>query len=112
MTPRSSQPDLRFVVAGMGVQGVKRRAIVGESPCVTVDPFAEGVDFTRLDEVPVDEFDAVYLCTPDSAKQELVEYAVGHGKHVLIEKPFNLTPGHYSSLSTLAQSTGATIYVA
>lgn len=112
MTPRSPEPELRFVVAGMGVQGAKRRAIIGMSPCVTVDPFAEGVDYIRLDEVPVDEFDAVYLCTPDSAKHELVEYAVGHGKHVLIEKPFNLTPGQYTNLATLARSTGATIYVA
>ncbi len=112
MTLQSSQSDLCFVVAGMGVQGAKRRAIIGDSQCVTVDPLAVGVDFTRLQDVPLGDFDAVYLCTPDSAKQELVEYSVQQGKHVLIEKPFNLTPAQYSSLSVLAKETGSTIYVA
>lgn len=96
----------------MGVQGVKRRAIIGERACLTVDPIAEGVDFTQLQDVPLGDFDAVYLCTPDSAKQQLVEYAVEQGKHVLIEKPFNLTPGQYANLSALAERTGSTIYVA
>jgi scyllo-inositol 2-dehydrogenase (NADP+) len=96
----------------MGVQGAKRRAIIGDSQCVTVDPLAVGVDFTRLQDVPLGDFDAVHLCTPDTAKHELVEYSVEHGKHVLIEKPFNLTPAQYSSLSVLAKETGSTIYVA
>ena len=96
----------------MGVQGVKRRDIIGESKFVTVDPIVAGVDFARLQDVPLGDFDAVFLCTPDSAKQELVKYAVEYGKHVLIEKPFNLEPGQYADLSALAERTGSTIYVA
>jgi predicted dehydrogenase len=103
---------MSFAVVGMGVQGVKRRVVVGERPAVTVDPVAEGVDFRDLRDVPLDGYDAVLLCTPDSAKPELVDHAVNHGKHVLVEKPFTLSPSGYESLAFRAAATGATVYVA
>jgi predicted dehydrogenase len=102
----------RFAVVGMGVQGVKRRAIIGDQPCVTVDPVAPGADYTSIADVPIDRYDAVFLCTPDSVKRELVDYLVGHGRHVLIEKPFTLEPEQYASLADLGARTGSTIYVA
>ncbi len=103
---------LRFAVVGMGVQGAKRRDIIGDRPCVTVDPIASDVDFTRLEDVPLDSYDAVFLCTPDSVKWELVQHAVSGGKHVLVEKPFSLQDAQYASLAELGRQTGSTIYVA
>ena len=78
----------KFLVVGLGIQGVKRRAIIGARSCLTVDPFVATADHVRIQDVPLDSFDVVFLCTPDSAKKEIVEYCVTHGKHVLIEKPF------------------------
>jgi len=112
MSDQHSADALRFAVVGMGVQGVKRRAIIGEHSCVTVDPIATNVDFAQLSEVPLESYGAVFLCTPDSVKWELVHYAVTHGKHVLIEKPFSLEVEQYASLAELGKQTGSTIYVA
>jgi predicted dehydrogenase len=102
----------KFVVVGMGVQGVKRRAIIGKSPCLTVDPSVTTSDYGRIQDVPLDSFDVVFLCTPDAAKWEIVEYCVIHGKHVLIEKPFTLEPTEYTKLSKLQETSGSTVYVA
>ena len=102
----------RFAVVGMGVQGAKRRVIIGDQPCVLVDPVASGVDFTSIRDVPTDLYDTAFLCTPDNVKEDLVGYLVAHGKHVLIEKPFSLEPEAYARLAALGLSTGATIYVA
>lgn len=112
MRPEESRKPTGFAVIGMGVQGAKRRATIGDQPCVTVDPVAPGADYASITDVPVGRYDAVFLCTPDSVKSELVDYLVGHGKHVLIEKPFSLEPDRYASLAELGARTGATIYVA
>ena len=103
---------MRFAIVGMGVQGTKRRYIICDQPCVTVDPVSPSADFKCIMDVPVDTYDAVFLCTPDSAKLELVDYLVGNGKHVLIEKPFSLEPDEYAALTELGARTGSTIYVA
>lgn len=103
---------MSYAVVGMGVQGAKRRAVLANRPHITVDPFAPDVDFQDLREVPLDAYEAVLLCTPDAPKQELVAYAVDHGKHVLIEKPFTLRDSGYADLSQRAASTRATVYVA
>jgi predicted dehydrogenase len=112
VSPEPAHAPASFAVVGMGVQGVKRRAIIGDQPCVTVDPVAPGADYTSITEVPLDRYDAVFLCTPDSVKRELVGYLVGHGKHVCVEKPFSLEPEQYAALAELGARTGATIYVA
>ena len=43
------------------------------------DEYAEGA--------ATDEYDAVYVCTPNALHLEYVESAAEHGKHVLCEKP-------------------------
>jgi len=112
MNPVPVAQTLKFVVVGMGVQGVKRRAIIGNRPCLTVDPSVITADYDRIQDLPLDSFDIVFLCTPDAAKWEIVEYCVIHGKHVLIEKPFTLEPIEYAKLSGLQESSGSTVYVA
>ena len=99
-------------VVGMGVQGLKRRAAIGTHYSISVDPVAEGVDYRELADVPLDSYEAVLLCVPDSCKHELIDFAVGHGKHVLVEKPFNVTQRQYADLSSRATETGSTVYVA
>jgi scyllo-inositol 2-dehydrogenase (NADP+) len=103
---------MSYAVVGMGVQGAKRRAVLGDLPHLTVDPVAPTVDFRDLRQVPLDAYDAVLLCTPDAPKPELVRYAVDHGKHVLVEKPFTLSASGYAELAQRADASGATVYVA
>ena len=112
MNPTPVEQSLKFLVVGMGIQGVKRRAIIGNRPCITVDPSVTTADYSRIQDVPLDSFDTVFLCTPDSVKWEIVVYCITHGKHVLIEKPFTLMPNDYTKLTELQEVSGSTVYVA
>jgi predicted dehydrogenase len=78
---------MRVVVAGLGVQGHKRRKFAGLDHVASVDPVNREADFRSLSEIPVDRYDAVLACIPDEPKQEVLSYCVDHGKHVLVEKP-------------------------
>ncbi len=102
----------RFVVVGMGVQGTKRRRIIGDAPCVTVDPAHSSSDFADLRSVPPDTYDVAFLCVLDRDKLELTRYLVSLGKHILIEKPFLIDLQEYKSLQSLQRQTKSTIYVA
>ena len=59
---------MRVVVVGLGVQGYKRRAVAGADFVASVDPVNSEADFRRLDEVPVESYDAVLACIPDAPK--------------------------------------------
>lgn len=112
MSEERQCPVTGFAVVGMGVQGAKRRAIIGDQKCVTVDPVAPGTDYLSITDVPLKCYDAAFLCTPDAVKRELVDYLVEHGKHLLIEKPFSLEPAQYALLAERVARTGSTVYVA
>ena len=91
-----------FAIVGMGVQGNKRRRILADAPCVTVDPVVRGVDFKDIREVPLGDYNVAYLCIPDHIKFEAVRYLVEHGKHVLVEKPITATVLEAEGLVALA----------
>ncbi|MGA2292583.1 Gfo/Idh/MocA family protein [Bradyrhizobium sp.] len=78
---------MRVVVAGLGVQGYKRRKCAGADYVASVDPVNPDADFCALSQVPLARYDAVLACIPDQPKRELLSYCVAHGKHVLVEKP-------------------------
>jgi scyllo-inositol 2-dehydrogenase (NADP+) len=104
---------MRVVVVGLGVQGYKRRRFAGDDFVCSVDISNPGADVRELREVAVDRFDAALLCVPDTAKIELLEYLIGHGKHVLVEKP--LTAKDDAVLARIEQSArdrGVIIYTA
>ncbi len=44
------------------------------------------------DGVAADQYDAVYVCTPNATHREHVEAAAAHGKAVMCEKPMEATP--------------------
>jgi predicted dehydrogenase len=78
---------MRVVVAGLGVQGYKRRAVAGSDFVASVDPVNAEADYRRLEDVPTDLYDAVLACIPDEPKIALLNYCVENKKHVLVEKP-------------------------
>ncbi len=101
------------VVAGMGVQGKKRRHVAGTDAVATVDPVAPGADYKRLADVPIGSYDAVLACTPDGPKMELLRYCVENGKHVLVEKPLSAEDEEdIVGLQDSAQKTGVVLYTA
>ena len=62
---------MRVIVIGLGIQGVKRRAIAGAACVATVDPDREEADYRHVGDVPLGSFDAALVCTPDGAKVEI-----------------------------------------
>jgi len=78
---------MRVVVVGLGVQGHKRRAVAGRDCVATVDPVNAEAQFRKVEDVPLDSYDAALVCTPDDVKIELLSYLLSNKKHLLVEKP-------------------------
>ena len=78
---------MKIVVIGLGVQGKKRLAVAGKSVIAIVDPIASQADFSRIEDVPLESYDAACVCVPDSQKLPILRYLLSHKKHVLVEKP-------------------------
>ncbi len=103
----------RLAVVGIGVQGPKRIRAAGEDFVTSVDPVNEQADFRCIKDVPLESFDGAVVCTPDSAKIELLAYLLGNGKHVMVEKP--LHGGRETNLvdlKTLAEQNNVICYTA
>lgn len=92
---------MRVIVVGLGVQGRKRQRFAGADFVASVDINNRQANFADIRNVALDSYDAALLCTPDSAKLELLDYLVEHGKHALVEKP--LVAGDEKMLKTLEQ---------
>jgi scyllo-inositol 2-dehydrogenase (NADP+) len=78
---------MRVVVAGLGVQGYKRRRVAGSDFVAAVDPVNSEAQYRKVEDVPLGDYDAVLACIPDEPKISVLEYLLGNGKHVLVEKP-------------------------
>jgi predicted dehydrogenase len=78
---------MRVIVAGLGVQGYKRRQIAGEDFVAAVDPVNREAQYRAIEEVPPGSYDAVIACIPDEPKVALITHCLERGKHVLVEKP-------------------------
>ncbi len=104
---------MRVIVAGLGVQGHKRRRVAGADCVATVDPVNRDADVRDAREVPPESYDAVLACIPDDPKVDLIAYWLGLGKHVLVEKPlFSADNARLARLEELGRQTGAVCYTA
>jgi scyllo-inositol 2-dehydrogenase (NADP+) len=105
--------SLKVIVAGMGVQGSKRQHVAGKDVIATVDPFATGVDYKDVRNVPLDAYEAALICTPDEPKVELIKYLLSNRKHVLVEKPlFSENDKDIEAIEKLARTNGVVCYTA
>jgi predicted dehydrogenase len=104
---------MRVVVAGLGVQGYKRRAVAGSDCVACVDPVNTEADYRRLEDVPIDRYDAVLACIPDEPKIALLNYCADNKKHVLVEKPlWAKTADQIIALQEHARKAGIGCYTA
>ncbi len=104
---------MRVIVVGYGVQGPKRRACAGDDCVGIVDPVNSSADWKRIEDVPLDSYEAALVCTPDAPKVALLFYLLEHGKHVLVEKPLMTEdPEDLVRVETLSRETGAACYTA
>ena len=104
---------MRVIVAGLGVQGHKRRRFAGADYVASVDPVNKDADHRSLQDVPLASYDAVLACIPDEPKLELLRYCIENRKHVLVEKPL-WTPRNedIEGLERLARKNGVVVYTA
>ena len=94
---------MKAIVVGMGVQGKKRKHILGKDFIYSVDKFKKA-DFKSIYEVPLDKFDTVFACIPDKEKLNIVNYCIKNKKNILLEKPFLLKKNNiFYSLQKLAR---------
>lgn len=104
---------MRVVVAGLGVQGQKRKAVAGKEVVATVDPVHPEAQYKRIEDVPLGAYDAALLCIPDEPKIAVIEYLLKNRKHLLVEKPlFAANPPDLLRLKALAAETGTVCYTA
>jgi scyllo-inositol 2-dehydrogenase (NADP+) len=104
---------MRAIVVGLGVQGRKRLRVAGDEAVGTVDPVNAEARWRRIEDVPADAYDAALVCTPDAPKLDLLRYLLGHGKHVLVEKPlFAPDDRAIAELEALARAQRALCYTA
>jgi scyllo-inositol 2-dehydrogenase (NADP+) len=104
---------MRVIVVGLGIQGKKRLAIAGAEAVATVDPVNETAAHRSIRDIPLASYEAALVCTPDAAKLELLEYLLGNGKHVLVEKPLLAEDdATLERLAALARRTSAICYTA
>jgi len=104
---------MRVVVVGLGIQGKKRLAIAGREAVGTVDPIHPEAQYKRIEDVPIGDYDAALVCTPDSAKLPILDYLLRHSKHALVEKPLvSERPGDLAELAAVARRHGVVCYTA
>jgi predicted dehydrogenase len=104
---------MRTIVVGLGVQGYKRRKFAGSDFVAAVDPVNAEAQFRGIKEVPLADYDAALVCIPDEPKIEVLNYLLGNGKHVLVEKPLWSNDDHQiKALETLAHQKNAYCYTA
>ena len=104
---------MRIVVAGLGVQGHKRRKFAGADYVASADPVNTEADYKSLSEVPLKDYDAVLACIPDTPKAQLLNCCIQNGKHVLVEKPLWIErEADIVALEQRARAKGILIYTA
>ena len=104
---------MRVVVAGLGVQGHKRRRVAGPDFVAAVDPVNREAEYRAIEDVPLAGYDAVLACIPDEPKVETLHYLLSNGKHVLVEKPLWASDEEaIRRLEDTARQNGVICYVA
>src|SRR3954454_24512563 len=104
---------MRVIVVGLGIQGRKRLAVAGHDAVATVDTAVADARYGAIQEVPLGDYDAALVCTPDAVKVGLLTYLLENGKHVLVEKPLlSEDSATLQRLLSLSKTTGAVCYTA
>ena len=79
---------MKILIVGLGVQGQKRKKLLNKKLIfATVDKKNKSADFKNIKDAPLDKFDSVFVCTPDSEKFKILNYCIANKKNALIEKP-------------------------
>ena len=81
---------MKSIIIGLGVQGQKRKSVLGDCLVATVDKYNSDADADHLADVDPVTFDVIFSCVPDESKIETINDALRLKKHLLVEKPLIL----------------------
>lgn len=120
-------PPVRLALIGFGYWGPNYARVLSDLPgadlTVICDPSPARLELARqrypsvtacagLEEVCArDDVDGLVIATPASTHEALVRAALGHGRHVLVEKPMALSGAGCDRLCDLAEAAGKMLMV-
>lgn len=103
---------MKWLIVGDGIQGKKRKAILGSNCIGILDPFSKSSDFKTLEEIET-TYEIVAICTSQEAKEEYLRFFSKRGKPCLVEKPFPiLSLKEFQKLESTCSGNGTFIYTA
>jgi scyllo-inositol 2-dehydrogenase (NADP+) len=102
------------IIIGEGIQGKKRLNFIKKyfNFICYVDPLAKKKNYTKIKDVPLNLYDVAFVCVPDETKKEIIEYLIKNKKHVLVEKPLNLSKKDYRNFEYIANKNKVILYTA
>ena len=103
---------MKIVIVGLGTQGLKRLKIAGKKVVATVDPYNQQANFKKIKDIPINTYDAVFICTPDNAKYSIINFCIKNKKHILVEKPLNLNQVRFKRIIKEIKQQKIILYVA
>ncbi|MEC8074349.1 MAG: Gfo/Idh/MocA family oxidoreductase [Pseudomonadota bacterium] len=101
-----------IVIVGMGIQGKKRKKVLGKDFIASVDIDKNKDKFKSLSDIPKIRYDGVYICVPDNQKKKIINNALNCGKHVLVEKPLILKEKDIDYFKNLTRKKNLVLYTA
>ncbi len=79
---------MKILIVGLGIQGKKRKKLIKKNFFfASVDIKNKKADFNNIEDVPLNKYDTVFICTPDNVKLKIINYCLKYKKNILVEKP-------------------------
>jgi len=78
---------MRSIIIGLGIQGLKRKLILGNELVATIDPINVDADANNLTQIDPNSYDVIFSCVPDKFKLQTIYDAIKLKKSCLVEKP-------------------------
>jgi len=105
---------MKAIIIGNGTQGKKRKFFLSKNEFIcSVDPLGTESKFKFIKDVPINSYDTVFICTPESEKIKIIEYCIKNKKNCLVEKPFpNCNKKKIKFLEKLANKNNIVCYTA
>ena len=64
---------MKILIVGLGIQGKKRRKLIKKNFFfASVDIKNKKADFNNIEDVPLNKYDTVFICTPDNVKLKII----------------------------------------
>ena len=104
---------MRILIVGLGTQGLKRiKNLPNKFDSITLDPYSKLANFKNIKDISDNDYDTVFICTPDNTKINYLSYFIRRKKNILIEKPLNLDTKILKKLKNLAKKNKIICYTA